>query len=201
MLNRWFWSEKCSCSIVIIKAPFLICFLETYDVKPGMKLDIFPKSLTPLYAACTIDVTKYIDSLVQDCSNSSALAMELLQSCTKPSICGWLCKSILCRTKNLFSEKKVWNFHDKPYNIAINKLSMPRFCILWDAAISVLIVDLVIDPWIDTWCLIYMCIQTVYSNAPSTVYQELISWYWFLIMIVDAAQTFASTHRKFQSWD
>ena len=29
----------------------------------------------------------YIDCLVQDCSNSSALAMELLQSCTKPSIC------------------------------------------------------------------------------------------------------------------
>ena len=28
----------------------------------------------------------YIDGLVQDCSNFSALAMELLQSCTKPSI-------------------------------------------------------------------------------------------------------------------
>ena len=28
----------------------------------------------------------YIDGLVEDCSNSSALAMELLQSCTKPSI-------------------------------------------------------------------------------------------------------------------
>ena len=28
-----------------------------------------------------------IDGLVQGCSNSSALAMELLQSCTKPSIC------------------------------------------------------------------------------------------------------------------
>ena len=27
----------------------------------------------------------HIDGLVQDCSNSSALAMELLQSCTKPS--------------------------------------------------------------------------------------------------------------------
>ena len=26
-----------------------------------------------------------INSLVQDCSNSSALAMELLQSCPKPS--------------------------------------------------------------------------------------------------------------------
>ena len=29
----------------------------------------------------------HIDSLVQDRSNFSALAMELLQSCTKPSIC------------------------------------------------------------------------------------------------------------------
>ena len=29
---------------------------------------------------------KINDGLVQDCSNSSALAMELLQSCTKPSI-------------------------------------------------------------------------------------------------------------------
>ena len=27
------------------------------------------------------------DDLVQDCSNSSTLAMELLQSCTEPSIC------------------------------------------------------------------------------------------------------------------
>ena len=29
---------------------------------------------------------QHFDGLVQDCSNSSALAMELLQSCTKPSI-------------------------------------------------------------------------------------------------------------------
>ena len=28
-----------------------------------------------------------INGLVQDCSNSSALAMELLQSCAKPSKC------------------------------------------------------------------------------------------------------------------
>ena len=28
-----------------------------------------------------------IDGLVQDCSNSNANALELLQSCTKPSIC------------------------------------------------------------------------------------------------------------------
>ena len=28
----------------------------------------------------------YIDCLVQECSNSSALTIELLQTCTKPSI-------------------------------------------------------------------------------------------------------------------
>ena len=29
----------------------------------------------------------HIDGLVQDCSNSIANALELLQSCTKPSMC------------------------------------------------------------------------------------------------------------------
>ena len=33
-----------------------------------------------------IRIDPYIDGLVQDCSNSNALAMESLQSCTKPSI-------------------------------------------------------------------------------------------------------------------
>ena len=36
----------------------------------------------PLLVHCEYD----IDGLVQDCSNSSALAVELLQSCTEPSI-------------------------------------------------------------------------------------------------------------------
>ena len=31
--------------------------------------------------------TKHIDGLAQDCSNSNALAREILQSCTKPSTC------------------------------------------------------------------------------------------------------------------
>ena len=37
--------------------------------------------------ATTCDVSKYsqIDGFVQDCTNSSALAMNLLQPCTKPS--------------------------------------------------------------------------------------------------------------------
>ena len=32
--------------------------------------------------------------LVQDCSNSSALAMEILQSCSKPSICALLARCV-----------------------------------------------------------------------------------------------------------
>ena len=42
----------------------------------------------------TIDTERtkgYIGGLVQDCSNSSALAMELLQSCTNPPISNQLC--------------------------------------------------------------------------------------------------------------
>ena len=38
------------------------------------------------------------DDLVQDCSNSSALAMELLQSCTRPSF--WDSTEIRAWTRN-----------------------------------------------------------------------------------------------------
>ena len=36
---------------------------------------------------CNVNTYQYTDGLVQDGSNSSVLAMELLQSCTNPSIC------------------------------------------------------------------------------------------------------------------
>ena len=38
------------------------------------------------------DIQVYIEGLLQDCSNSSALAIELLQSCTKPSI--FMCQNL-----------------------------------------------------------------------------------------------------------
>ena len=46
--------------------------------------------ITETFLLVNINKTKQklkpqIDGLVRDCSNSSALAMELLQSCTKPS--------------------------------------------------------------------------------------------------------------------
>ena len=37
-----------------------------------------------------------IDGLAQDCSNSSAKALELLQSCTKPSLCWVLILRVMC---------------------------------------------------------------------------------------------------------
>ena len=43
---------------------------------------------TVLCCAKHINCLQYVDGLVQDCSNSSALAMELLQYCTKPSMYG-----------------------------------------------------------------------------------------------------------------
>ena len=39
--------------------------------------------LSNLDQNATIWMSSYIDGLVQDCSNSNALAVELLQSCTK----------------------------------------------------------------------------------------------------------------------
>ena len=40
------------------------------------------------YSSNCSDATQqwYFDGLVEDCSNTSALAMKLLKSCTKPSI-------------------------------------------------------------------------------------------------------------------
>ena len=45
-----------------------------------------PISMTPNFQCVQrlIQYWLYIDGFVQDCSNSSALVMELLQSCTKP---------------------------------------------------------------------------------------------------------------------
>ena len=52
----------------------------------------------------------YIDGLVQDCSNSNALGIELLQYCTKPSICETLCDNSVNPTND---EENVFNFLDK----------------------------------------------------------------------------------------
>ena len=45
-------------------------------------------TLTP--NCCEIVIKIHIDGLLQDCSNSIANALELLQSCTKPSMCTYI---------------------------------------------------------------------------------------------------------------
>ena len=57
-----------------------------------MPLDIIAMMTTAIMMMMIIIIIlssseAYIDGLVQDCSNSIANAMELLQSCTKLSIC------------------------------------------------------------------------------------------------------------------
>ena len=58
-------------------------------------------------------IQMYIDGLMQDCSNSSALAMELLQSCTTPSLCGkWVRMMAICsavRSRQLLMMYDVWS--------------------------------------------------------------------------------------------
>ena len=55
-----------------------------------------------------------IDGLVQDCSNSSALAMELLQSCTKP----WKCACNISRNQcDFHMPVLIWETLTLPWNI------------------------------------------------------------------------------------
>ena len=60
--------------------------------------------LTDCLSKWQLGVFQYhIDGLVQDCSNSIANALELLQSCTKPSIWTWKLTSI----ENSIVEKRL----------------------------------------------------------------------------------------------
>ena len=61
----------------------------------SLKIGIMPK-ISPWY-----HIYIYIDGLVQDCSNSIANALELLQSCTKLPI---------CLEKHAWNEHMTWRF-------------------------------------------------------------------------------------------
>ena len=56
------------------------------SIKLALLTQVKGKELYCLYFIWLVDCDLYIDGLVQDCSNSSALAVELLQPCTKTSI-------------------------------------------------------------------------------------------------------------------
>ena len=64
----------------------------------------------------------YIDGFVQDCSNSIAYALELLQSCTKPSISLFsiISRHWKARVVQLFPHGRKWPFLS---NIANTKVA------------------------------------------------------------------------------
>ena len=55
------------------------------SILPRKYVEIYRLQITRQFVPTSI-CSVYINGLVYDCSNSSALAMDLLQSCTKPSI-------------------------------------------------------------------------------------------------------------------
>ena len=65
---------------------------------------------------------EHIDGLVQDCSNSSALAMELLQSRTKPSM--YLIHKFVLKAESERAENK-WNI----WTIELTALSLETLCV------------------------------------------------------------------------
>ena len=76
------------------KRQWWICFRDSHSTICSMADTFFiwwirnnmAASIHRQWSFCE-KIKSYFDGLVQDCSNSSALTMGLLQSCTKPSIC------------------------------------------------------------------------------------------------------------------
>ena len=96
MIKRLIWTIWTLISSVLKKADKLnlslspsLSYIETVCHKPHvirLPPDLNSQAHPTVYAIKYAHCFGYIDGLVQDYSNSSALAMELLQSCTKPSI-------------------------------------------------------------------------------------------------------------------
>ena len=93
------WNEK---GRVMTLRPFsdvvIILQILTKDSRAGQWVSFVECLLwgLSLIYILHLSLSCHINSLVQDCSISSALAMEILQSCNKPSILGSMCFDRLC---------------------------------------------------------------------------------------------------------
>ena len=81
------WMEYCIAGIGRVKASNFMCLCAissawwfSWEDTYAVELCLF------LHQQIKLIDYRYVDGLVQDCSISSALALEILQSCTKPSI-------------------------------------------------------------------------------------------------------------------
>ena len=77
----------------------------------------------------------YIDGLVQDCSNSSASAVELLHSCTKPSICSIVIpmtfsKTITMKNQCVLNHRQIYCLFKSLFRLTTKstKLQMTDLC-------------------------------------------------------------------------
>ena len=70
---------------------------------------------------------KYIDGLVQDCSNSIANALELLQSCTKPSIYAFA--NITTPAHGLLPSDAIHIYRTDNWEAHILYLSIKLYCV------------------------------------------------------------------------
>ena len=81
----------------------------------------------------------HVDGLVQDCSNSIAIALELLQSCTKPSISfkwlyvphtwSWSTKLLVWKKKQKKNEVIGWAFEYLGENRSRNSTQINVLCV------------------------------------------------------------------------
>ena len=65
-----------------------------------------------------------IDGLVQDCSNSSALAKELLQSCTEPSILSYFYDIPFVPLQSKHTLTVIWSFNSIAFDGDIDQQAM-----------------------------------------------------------------------------
>ena len=62
----------------------MACFEEFFDVTMCLSNEILAIPIDRLQSMQLFILQLYVDGDMQDCSNSSSLAMELLQPCIKP---------------------------------------------------------------------------------------------------------------------
>ena len=74
----------------------------------------------------------YIDGLMQDCSISSALAMEILQSCTKPSIFGMIKMSWLGKIEHYWKHHVFDMTYSKGYRDIRHNFEFQFWSNKWD---------------------------------------------------------------------
>ena len=80
------------------------------------------------------DIMHHLDGLLQDCSNSIANALELLQSCTKSCICDFKVLSLLYICSCCVYSGILDNFHKGIWSIHSLRVYFALINILWCSA-------------------------------------------------------------------